>query len=76
MLGIEEKVSVRNNVIEVAIVHQKKLFGVALDPSDDPWSLGLKQAWMIRAGEGLEANPSFLDPYDAVMDTFESLLCN
>lgn len=76
VLGIEEKVAVRYNVVEGAIVHQKKLFGVALDPSDDPWSLGLKQAWMMRAGEGLEAGPSFLDPYDAVIDTFESLLCN
>ena len=29
-----------------------RLFGVALDPADDPRSLELKQAWMLREGEG------------------------
>src|SRR4030042_3380443 len=42
----------------------KKIFGVALDVADDPWSLQLKWASMMaagREGEDLDA-----DPYDAV----------
>ena len=26
--------------------YDKKIFGVALDPADDPWTLELKQEWM------------------------------
>jgi arginase family enzyme len=44
----------------------KKLFGVALDPADDPWSLQLKQAWMAADREGLDWLTACLDPYDAV----------
>jgi arginase family enzyme len=44
----------------------KKLFGVALDPADDPFSLQLKQAWMAAEPEQLDWLTACLDPYDAV----------
>lgn len=51
-----------------------KLFGVALDPSDDPWSLELKRAWMANqeGNSGEEAGP--LDPYDAVTGSLAEVL--
>lgn len=51
----------------------KKLFGVALDLSDDPMSLELKRAWMTRTSEA-EGSKSFLDPYDAVVDSLIDLI--
>jgi arginase family enzyme len=54
---------------------QKRLFGVALDPSDDPWSLELKQAWMTAAGERREEDAaSYTDPYDAVTGELKKIL--
>jgi arginase family enzyme len=44
----------------------KKLFGVALDPTDDPWSLQLKQAWMNADPARLTGLAACRDPYDAV----------
>jgi arginase family enzyme len=52
----------------------KKLFGVALDPSDDPLSLELKRAWMDGAGKGGDRFSSYLDPYDAVIDNMTNVL--
>jgi len=44
-----------------------KLFGVALDPSDDPWNLELKQAWMAGlAGGATDGSSLHRDPYAAV----------
>jgi hypothetical protein len=46
--------------------HQRKrLFGVALDASDDPWSLKLKLASMMARGEGRDL--LYSDPYDALV---------
>ena len=42
----------------------KKIFGVALDVADDPWSLQLKWASMMAAGKG--GDDLYADPYDAV----------
>jgi arginase family enzyme len=44
----------------------KKIFGVALDPADDPWTLELKQEWMAADTALLDPLSVFLDPYDAV----------
>ena len=44
--------------------YPKKLFGVALDIADDPWSLQLKWASMMAAGK--EGDGLYADPYDAV----------
>jgi arginase family enzyme len=51
-----------------------KLFGVALDPSDDPWSLELKRAWMANRGEARENDASVTDPYDAVTGELKEIL--
>lgn len=46
-----------------------KLFGVALDASDDPLNLELKRTWMLNmARERGSSIP--LDPYDALTDFF------
>ena len=45
--------------------HRKRVFGVALDASDDPWSLQLKWASMMairNSGDSLHS-----DPYDALV---------
>jgi arginase family enzyme len=47
----------------------KKLFGVALDPADDPWSLQLKQAWMTSDQRGFRGLDACLDPYDALTES-------
>jgi len=52
----------------------KKLFGVALDPADDPWTLRLKQAWMTADTAGLDWLTACLDPYDAVTGSMADLL--
>lgn len=52
----------------------KKLFGVALDPADDPWSLQLKQAWMAADPANLDWISSCLDPYDAVTEGLADIL--
>lgn len=45
---------------------KKKIFGVALDPADDPWSLQLKRQWMKADPASLDWLSACLDPYDAV----------
>jgi arginase family enzyme len=52
----------------------KKLFGVALDPTDDPWSLQLKQAWMTAEPAELDWLSACLDPYDAVTESLAATL--
>ncbi len=47
--------------------YKKKLFGVALDPADDPWSLQLKQEWMAADPTRLDWLSACRDPYDAVI---------
>ncbi|OGO32530.1 MAG: hypothetical protein A2Z29_06990 [Chloroflexi bacterium RBG_16_56_11] len=51
----------------------KKLFGVALDAADDPWSLQLKQAWMAGDHVDLDWLSACLDPYDAVTGSMSAL---
>jgi arginase family enzyme len=45
--------------------HRKRVFGVALDASDDPWSLQLKWASMMATGNSGDSLHS--DPYDALV---------
>jgi arginase family enzyme len=52
----------------------KKLFGVALDPADDPWSLRLKQAWLAADAARLDGLAAGRDPYDAVTAGLADLL--
>lgn len=54
--------------------YPKKLFGVALDPADDPWTLQLKQAWMEANPANLDWIASCLDPYDAVTEGLSAIL--
>jgi arginase family enzyme len=54
--------------------HPKKLFGVALDPADDPWTLQLKQAWMAADTSSLDWLSACLDPYDAVTSSMTDML--
>jgi len=54
--------------------HPKKLFGVALDPVDDPWSLQLKHAWMEADTTKLDWLAACPDPYNAVTETFADFL--
>jgi arginase family enzyme len=44
--------------------YPKKIFGVALDVADDPWSLQLKWASMMATRK--EGDGFYADPYDAV----------
>jgi len=53
---------------------RKKLFGVALDPADDPWTLQLKQAWMLAEPAKLDWLSACLDPYDAVTESLAAIL--
>jgi arginase family enzyme len=53
---------------------QKKLFGVALDPVDDPWSLQLKHAWMTADTSQLDWLSACPDPYGAVTGSLASIL--
>ncbi len=39
---------------------------MALDASDDPWSMELKQAWMNRPAQAVQGLAACLDPYEAV----------
>jgi arginase family enzyme len=55
-------------------VFLKKLFGAALDVSDDPWTLQLKHGWMEADSTRLDRISACLDPYDAVTTTMSSLL--
>ena len=52
----------------------KKLFGVALDPADDPWSLQLKQAWMTADTGNLDWLSACPDPYGAVTGSMADIL--
>jgi arginase family enzyme len=52
----------------------KKLFGVALDPADDPWTLQLKQAWMTANQSSLDWLSACRDPYDAVIGSMADML--
>ena len=53
---------------------ESRLFGVSLDPSDDPLNLDLKRAWISRgrliAGEA----GCFLDPYDSLVPNYSPML--
>jgi arginase family enzyme len=53
---------------------ETRLFGVALDPSDDPLSLEMKRAWMLRetAANGERYPPR--DPYDSLVRECPELL--
>jgi arginase family enzyme len=53
---------------------QKKLFGVALDPVDDPLSLQLKHAWMAADTGKLDWLSACLDPYGAVTESMAGIL--
>jgi arginase family enzyme len=52
----------------------KKLFGAALDPADDPWSLQLKQTWMAADPASLDWLSACRDPYDAVTSSLADML--
>jgi len=51
-----------------------KIFGVALDAADDPWSLQLKQAWMARDSKKDDWFLAYSDPYDAVINNVADIL--
>jgi arginase family enzyme len=53
---------------------QKKLFGVALDPVDDPLSLQLKHAWMAADIAKLDWLSACPDPYGAVTESMANIL--
>ena len=53
---------------------KKKLFGVALDPADDPWTLELKQNWMRADRDSLDRLSAYLDPYDAITGSMAATL--
>ncbi len=55
-------------------LYQKKLFGVALDPVDDPWSLQLKHAWMAADITKLDWLSACPDPYGAVTESLADIL--
>jgi arginase family enzyme len=52
----------------------KKLFGVALDPVDDPLSLQLKHAWMAADTGKLDWLTACPDPYAAVTGSMAGIL--
>jgi len=52
----------------------KKLFGVALDPVDDPLSLQLKHAWMTADTSKLDWLSACPDPYGAVTESMAGIL--
>jgi arginase family enzyme len=52
----------------------KKLFGVALDPVDDPLSLQLKHAWMTADTGKLDWLSACPDPYGAVTESMGGIL--
>jgi arginase family enzyme len=52
----------------------KKLFGVALDPVDDPLSLQLKHAWMTADTSKLDWLSACPDPYGAVTGSMAGIL--
>jgi arginase family enzyme len=53
---------------------QKMLFGVALDPVDDPWSLQFKHAWMTADTSKLDWLAACPDPYAAVTESMAGIL--
>jgi arginase family enzyme len=64
---LRQGIKVRGYSLQLMSPLPKKIFGVAIDVADDPWSLQLKWASMMAArkeGDGLYA-----DPYDAVANT-------
>jgi arginase family enzyme len=54
--------------------YPKKLFGVALDPADDPWSLQLKHAWMTADVAKMDWLSACPDPYGAVTKGLAGIL--
>jgi arginase family enzyme len=54
--------------------YPKKLFGVALDPVDDPLSLEFKHAWMAADITRLDWLSACLDPYCAVTEGLGDVL--
>jgi arginase family enzyme len=54
--------------------YRKKLFGVALDPVDDPVSLQLKHAWMAADITKLDWLSACPDPYGAVAESMDNIL--
>ena len=52
----------------------KKLFGVALDPVDDPLSLQLKHSWMTADTSKLDWLSACPDPYGAVTGSMSGIL--
>ena len=53
----------------------RRMFGMALDPADDPRSLELKRAWMLRAGKAAgDRGETCLDPYDAITSRLREIL--
>ncbi|MBY8985325.1 MAG: arginase family protein [Candidatus Lokiarchaeota archaeon] len=44
-----------------------KVFGAALDATDFPLSLQIKQNYLIQLAQNLIIDPNFLDPYDALL---------
>jgi len=54
--------------------YNKKIFGVALDPADDPWTLQLKRQWTAADTKGLDWLSACLDPYDAVTGSMAAAL--
>jgi arginase family enzyme len=53
-------------------LYPKKIFGLALDASDDPWSLQLKRASMRATRK--EEDGFYADPYDAVANEMSGSL--
>ena len=51
-----------------------KIFGMALDPSDDSASLELKRAWMNRGEVRLRGLSACRDPYEALFSGLKPLL--
>jgi len=54
--------------------YPKKLFGVALDPVDDPWNLQFKHAWMAADTTKLDWLSACPDPYGAVTESLAGIL--
>ncbi|GAF82129.1 unnamed protein product, partial [marine sediment metagenome] len=54
--------------------YRKKLFGVALDAADDPWSLQLKQAWIAADTSQFDSLTACPDPYEAVVAGMADIL--
>jgi arginase family enzyme len=49
------------------LVKSIKVFGAALDASDFPLSLQIKQSYLNQIAQNLVKNPNFLDPYEGFL---------